>query len=1150
MKRIITVLCLISVIGLCAEEDDFSFRPGLPGWTKNNRTVSFDPTVKISDPGSLKLTGKGSVSRKFQLEPDAEYEVSVYIKAKDVTGGKYKGVLLRLTDGDKFYGVSGDPKNLPRQGSFDWTKCTRTIKSSAFSQNTITVMPALTCDGTVWFDDLKIVKKSKAVAPAPAKPVQVQAAAPDMFDFSFKRGLPGWQKNNRTVSFDPNVKISETGSLKLTGQSSVSRRIRLEPDAEYEISVYIKAENVTGGKFRGVLLRLTDGNKYFAVTGDPKNLPRQGSFDWTKCTRTVKSSFFGKSEITVMPVLTCDGTAWFDDLRIEKKKITPQGENVFRRQYSKAVAQVGLIPEGVFGFFDPGQEVSFRVLIESSAKNLEYELTVKDESGREVCRIPRKKLDKTFRIPGQKAGYYVVDADIFADGKKAYFIQSAFAVNVPVKKQDPFFQFSYGALPEMIPGLKRIGGGSIVLKNGVLQHPSVLKIPPEELAERFVKAQKPFLDDPDFDLTIGIGCSIQSGFRSEAEFKAGWPLMSDPMLKHLVDYVKLVHKLTRNRVREWVIGCEIPSNATGGSKKTLCATWTEAMFNLMVRARMVSRILKAADPKIRIIVGGNNRQEFTNTVERIVMGDLVNDFDEYCIDAYTGNWNMILGQHTIPELKLMDFYKEASELSASLGKGKVIRNDETGYAINYGARFDRGLAVEQAYLTARTIIITRFAPVSRFELHKPADKQWFESSRQDNSICMTTCWKPFRFGKGKNFYHIPLPGGAVYAAAAAELSYAKSLAEVKNGNLYSYLFQKPDGSVLVTLWNIAEEQRFVCDFPTDASAVNMYGRTITVKNLTVGKAPVYITMKMPPAQAVELMKKAVLNNTPEFRCAATDEQVSILSYASETRVCSLQLPGQTAIKVKLLPGKMNVVKAKVTGSGKLIAPDGREYAVLLEKADHYTIPRIKSRPVFDGSGKWLKGLPAGLLKYPENIRPAEALQPERRYFKTSFNPEGHNISAQFWTAYDEENFYLAVKVDDPVHQQRQTAGNLWKDDSIQLVLSHEVAGSSLTAAGQKPRSDYNYGLALTPHGTMLVKYLGKDRGIKKYPARVTRTGNTTFYEVAIPWKAIGGKAKRFGFVVINNDWKTMAAAPYHLDFTEGICGGRDDTKLKVLKYAE
>ena len=1145
MKKIISFLCAVSAVALWGADEDLSFKPGLPGWTKNNRTVSFDPDVKVSAPGSLKLSGRGSVSRKIKLEPGMDYEVSVQIKAENVTGEKNRGVLLRLTDGRNFYGISGDPKNLPRQGTFDWTKCTRTIRSSFFGRNEITVMPALTGEGTVWFDDVKIVKKGKSEKSAPAKAVQAApAAAPDMFDFSFGKGLPGWTKNNRAVSFDPTEKISGAGSLKLSGIGSVSRRIRLEPDAEYEVSVYIKAENVTGGKFRGVLLRLTDGNKYFAVTGDPKNLPRQGTFDWTKCTRTVKSSFFGKNEISVMPALTCEGTAWFDDLRIEKKKIIPRGDDVFRKRYGKAVAQVGLIPEGVFGFFDPGQEVSFRVLAESSAKNLEYTLTVKDEFGREVFRTPRKKLDKTFRIPGQKTGYYVVDADIFADGKKAYFTQSAFAVNVPVKKLDPFFQFSYGALPEMIPGLKRIGGGSIVLKNASLQQPSMMKISAEELAGRFLKSQKPFLDDPDFELAICVGCSLSSSFRSAEEFTAGWPLMSDAMLKHLLDYVKLVHKSTRNRVREWIVGCEIPSNAVGGSRKTLCATWTEAMFNMMVRARMISRALKAVDPKIKIVVGGNNRQEFTGTVERIVMGDLVNDFDEYCIDAYTGNWNMILGQHSIPELRLMDFYKEASRLSESLGKGKVIRNDETGYAINYGARFDRGLAVEQAYLTARTIIITRYAPVSRFELHMPA--YYRRTSMSDNAVCMTTVWKPMLFKNESG--QIPLPGGAMYAAAAAELSYAKALAEVKSGNIYSYLFQKPDGSVLITLWNIAEEQRFVCDFPADAFAVNMYGRAIPVKNPAIGKAPVYITVKMPPTQAVELMKKAVLSNTPEFRCRATGERVYIRSYAAETRVCRLRLPRQPEIEVKLLPGKMNVIEAKVTGNGKLTAPDGREYEVVPEKVDYHTVPKIGTKPVFDGSGKWLAKLPSGLLKYPENIRPAEALQPERRYFKTSFNPEGHNISARFWTAYDEDNFYLAVKVDDPVHQQRQTAGDLWKDDSVQFVLSHE--GMDRSAAGGKPVSEYNFGLALTPHGTMLVKYLGKDRGLKDYPAKVTRTGNTTFYEAAIPWKAIGGKAKRFGFVVTNNDWQTVASAPYHLDFTEGICGGLDDTKLKVLKYAE
>ena len=113
---------------------------------------------------------------------------------------------------------------------------------------------------------------------------------------------------------------------------------------------------------------------------------------------------------------------------------------------------------------------------------------------------------------------------------------------------------------------------------------------------------------------------------------------------------------------------------------------------------------------------------------------------------------------------------------------------------------------------------------------------------------------------------------------------------------------------------------------------------------------------------------------------------------------------------------------------------------------------------------------------------------------------GHNISAQYWTAYDDEYFYFAVKVDDPVHQQRKDPLKLWQDDSIQFVLSHE-SGSSLLAdpAAGKPVSEYNFGLALTPKGTMLVKYAGKDSGIKDFPAKVTRNGNNTFYEVAVPF---------------------------------------------------
>ena len=140
------------------------------------------------------------------------------------------------------------------------------------------------------------------------------------FDFTIAKGLKGWRPNTGKSSFDPVNKVSGTGSIKLVGNSTIFKKITLEPNTEYEVTVFIKAENVKGGKYRGVLLRLTDENKFFAVSGDPKRLPRQGSFDWEKCTATFNSSIFSKSEIRVMPALTCDGTAWFADLKIEKKK--------------------------------------------------------------------------------------------------------------------------------------------------------------------------------------------------------------------------------------------------------------------------------------------------------------------------------------------------------------------------------------------------------------------------------------------------------------------------------------------------------------------------------------------------------------------------------------------------------------------------------------------------------------------------------------------------------------------------------------------------------------------------------------------------------------------------------------------------------------
>ena len=1151
MKKI-AFAALLCAAGLCcmAAENDFAFKPKLPGWQKNNRTVSFDPAVKVSEPGSLKLSGPGSVSRKIRLEPDTDYEFSVYIKAENISGGKNRGVLLRLTDGNRFFGVSGDPKNMPRQGSFDWEKCTRVLSSSSFSGEEITVMPVLTCDGTAWFDDLTIVRKGRSVKPA-AKPAAGPksaagpAVAPEDADLTFRAGLPGWA-GNRGASFDSAEKVSGDGSLKLSGNTSVSRKILLEPGADYEISVYIKAENISGGKFKGVLLRLTDGKKYFAVTGDPKNLPRQGSFDWEKCTRVLPGTFFPGSTVTVMPALTCDGTAWFDDLVIVKKKSSSAavaGKNgpAFHKAYTDAIRSAALVPGGVFGFFAPGEAVKLDLFVDGKAAKYEYTLTVKDDTGKTVFAQEKKPLSGTIGLPAQPCGYYVAQSDLFADGKKAYTIQGGFAVAPVPGKRDPFFQFGYGVIPELHDGYKRIGCGTIAIKTA-WQVGLHLDTPQRTVNYLVNTAYKPFLESGDFNLKVSMGTTLmramllQKKQRTQDELDAGYPFLTEKIVKFYLDFISELAPRLKGKVREWSIGQETPSNA--GPR--CVGTWSEAMGNFVTLARLGSRRLKKIDPEIRIAAGGNNVMSKTDEIERIAMGDLVKEFDHYFIDAYTGQWNLAVGGVMIPEIELMNFYRKASALSVSLGKGKYISNDETGYAINYGAPFDGDLALLQARLTARSFIISRAAPVLCYELHCPNRPG---RPAGDAAVHMATVWKTVPFGK--KLHSVPLPGGAMYVTAAAELAFVRSEAEIIHGSIYSYLFTKPDGSTLVTLWNIEKEQPFAVKLPAVERVLNMYGRDLTGKPLVIGPAPLYITVKAPAAQVAEVMKHAVVENSPEAVCTALPGTVFVRSLAKVTRDAEIRFPGKAPVRVKLLPGRAAAFPMEVAGPGKL-AIGSREYEIPMEKVPVHTLRRVS------GLADLRKGKP-GLLRVPDHVRPLEALHPERCYFRSEgFNPNGHDVSAKYWTGYDDKNFYMAVEVDDPVHLQRHDGKEIWRDDSLQFVLSPAdyPPSSMLNDTEKKPSSEYNFGLALSPKGVRLVKFFGKDAGVKEYPAKVFRKGNTTVYEVAIPWKVVGGRAKRFGFVVWDNNSPTYASAPYRLEYTPGIGGGIDSSKLAKLKYEE
>ena len=961
------------------------------------------------------------------------------------------------------------------------------------------------------------------------------------------QNLTGWQKNNAAgIAIDPEVKISGNSSIRLKDKTMVFRTFELEPDSVYELSFYVKGDQLSGKGNDGARIMVNGGKQWKRFTSDSKNLPERGTFDWKKGRGQIDTSRMG-TKVRIYLAVIGTGTVWYDGLKLikigEKEKATS-----FRKAYGSTVRCALLIPQGVFGFFEPGEKVLFKILLDSSEKDLEYELKVKDESGKVVQTLSRRKTEDQFTLDGQPCGYYVVDADFFCKGQKVYSIQSGFVSARKIPRRDPFFQIGYGAFPDMVEALRRIGVGSISLKLGWSAPHTIGN------AERYWKwasehSRKPYLDAGGFQYSATLGTSLLRALRSKKEIEEGWPLINDKLLQHYQKYLSLVLSELKGKVHIWTIQQETPSNA---KMPKFVGTWTEAMANFVVLVRMGSRQIRKEIPDAKIMIGGCNIKGTLKDIERITLTDLVKEFDGYVIDAYTGNWNLRLGEPTLPETELMNFYREASALSESLGKGKIIRNEELGYCINYGAAFDRGLAVDQAQLTARQLIITKAGPVSGFELHMPTKSM--TKDIPDQADCMTTVWKPVAFN-GK-CYHIPLPGGAMYITAASQLAFAQSPRYFFLESFYSCIFTRPDGSTLLTLWNIHGDSELKLDLPVKTRMVNMYGRETMLnpgpQTLRIGKAPIYLTMNYPAEKLAPEIRRVLTENVPEFKgpgyvCGKDEARVFIRNLTDKTRTGELAGFG----KVTLLPDRVASFVVKTSGPKCLFTADnGRKYEFEIDRKNIYPVTRIKRDVVLDGSGAWLKGLPVGILKYPEDIRPKSALQPELSYFKTDFSPDGHNVSAKFWTAYDDKNFYIAAKVDDPVHLQRFAGQELWRDDSLQVVFASAdaVPKELLNTAARQEVSPLNFGIALSAKGPVAAKFIGKNPGTGSISFNVTRKNGQTFYEAAFPFKELGGRPARFGFVIFDNNYVSRKNAPYWLEFSPGISGGADASKLKLIQY--
>jgi hypothetical protein len=141
-------------------------------------------------------------------------------------------------------------------------------------------------------------------------------------------------------------------------------------------------------------------------------------------------------------------------------------------------------------------------------------------------------------------------------------------------------------------------------------------------------------------------------------------------------------------------------------------------------------------------------------------------------------------------------------------------------------------------------------------------------------------------------------------------------------------------------------------------------------------------------------------------------------------------------------------------------------------------------------------------------------------------------SAVFALAWDANALYLAVKVGDDVHVQTQLGDQIFKGDSLEILLDADLR----TDYTQDVLSPDDYQLGLTPGERRIggpdaylwypTERAGRPRGVA-VAARQDETGQGYYLEAAIPWSVFNVSAPAgsyFGFVLSSSDNDTPGAA--------------------------
>ena len=174
--------------------------------------------------------------------------------------------------------------------------------------------------------------------------------------------------------------------------------------------------------------------------------------------------------------------------------------------------------------------------------------------------------------------------------------------------------------------------------------------------------------------------------------------------------------------------------------------------------------------------------------------------------------------------------------------------------------------------------------------------------------------------------------------------------------------------------------------------------------------------------------------------------------------------------------------------------------------------RLSSVPTIDGDwSEWKKVA----REYPaQNIV----------YGKANWSGE-NDLNASYYVGWDATNLYLAVKVHDDIYVQQAQGDNIYKGDSIELLLDTNRSGDLATHALNS--DDYQIGISpgrptIADHNPEVYLWFPSKKAgdLSNVTVGAVDEGGIYRVEAAIPWSVFGvtpAKGMRFGFAISASD---------------------------------